>query len=139
MDSQGRKLHGQVAEIRESGDSVKALSMYPEVLEAYLQDGDSAGFAEALADQFLTLRHLYEKTSKREWLILAEHSAQAAIDIAREQGSKEALAVPLFNLAKSQETLGELNEAVATYKEALENMQNNPPESHANRPAIIAD
>src|SRR5579884_2020543 len=108
MDSQGRKLHGQVAQVRESGDSIKALSMYPEVLEAYLQDGDSAGFAEALADQFLTLRHLYEKTGKKEWLILAKHIVESALEIAGELDNKEALAVPLYDLAKAQETLGEL-------------------------------
>lgn len=138
MDSAARQLHAQAEEARESGDFLKALEYTDKAMILYQQDGDQAGFAEVLASRFLTLRHLYEKTGDRNFLLLAKHDAMAAVEIARESGDKTSLAVPLFNLAKAQDTLGELQEAVKTYHEAVENISNNPPATY-NRPAVIAD
>jgi tetratricopeptide (TPR) repeat protein len=62
----------------------------------------------------------------------------ASVTIARESGNKQALALPFFSLARLQEDLGELSDAVESYKEAIANMQNNPPETHK-FPAVLAD
>lgn len=139
MDPQGRKLHGLAAQAREEGDSVKALSLYHSALDAYQKENDSIGFAETLADECISLRHLYEKTADRKWLILAKHTAEASVEIAKNSRKPEALAVPLFNLAKVQQALGELTGAIENYREAIKNIESNPPENHANRPAIVAD
>ncbi|MCL4367403.1 tetratricopeptide repeat protein [Patescibacteria group bacterium] len=45
---------------------------------------------------------------------------------------------PLYNLAKAEETLGNHQQAVKFYQEALANMLHNPPASF-NRPVIVTD
>ena len=138
MESEGRKLHGLAEQARESGDFTRALELTDRAMVIYQQDNDPLGFAEVQASRFLTLRHLFEKTNDKNYLILAKHASLASVEIAQASGDKQALAVPFFNLAKAQETLGELQEATATYKQAVENIINNPPEPH-NRAAIVAD
>ncbi len=141
MESEGRRLHGLAAQARERGESVEAVKLAEDAMEAYQKDGDQLGFAEALADQFLSLRHLFDKTNDKNYLIRAKHSAMASVEIAENSGDKTALAIPYFNLAKVQETLGQFQEAVSTYKKALDNVINNPPAVHKvpERPAIVAD
>lgn len=141
MESVGRQLHGQAEQAREGGDFTKALELTDQAMVAYQKDGDSLGFAEVLASRFLTLRHLFESTGDRKYLILAKHSALSSVEIAQASNDKTALAIPLFNLAKSQETLGEIKEAVESYKQAVDNLVNNPPAVHKteDRPAILAD
>lgn len=136
------------AQARERGESVEAVKLAEDAMAAYQKDGDTLGFAEALADQFLSLRHFFDKTGDRNYLIRAKHAAMASVEIAEdsgdEQGSpadKTALAIPYFNLAKAQETLGQLQAAVSSYKKAVELIVSNPPAVHkvADRPAIVAD
>ncbi|MBI4036376.1 hypothetical protein HY386_00670 [Candidatus Daviesbacteria bacterium] len=138
MESEGRRLHGLAEQARESGDFTRALELTDQATVSYQQGGDSLGFAEVQASRFLTLRHLFEKTDDKNYLILAKHTAMASVELAQASGDKQALALPLFNLAKAQETLGELPDAVATYQKAVENIINNPPEPHK-RAAIVAD
>src|SRR5687767_1538623 len=101
-DSQARQIHGQAAKAREDGDSVRALQLALEALEAYQKEDDTVGFAEIHAEMFLTLRHLYEKTNYEGYLVSAKHVAMAGAELAQKSGNKEALAIPLFNLAKAQ-------------------------------------
>ncbi|MDP2628316.1 MAG: hypothetical protein Q8P15_00265 [Nanoarchaeota archaeon] len=138
MGSQGRQLHNQAEMTREKGDFLKALELSDQAMIKYQEENNVSGFAEIQASRFLTLRHLFEKTNDQNYLILAKHSALSAVEIAQKSGNKESLAIPLFNLAKAQETLGELSEAVSSYKEAVENMTNNPPQDQ-NRPAVLLD
>lgn len=138
MESEGRRIHAQAAHAREEGDSVKSLQLDMEAFAAYQKEGDALGEAEILADGFLTLRHLYEKTDDRNYLIVAKYFAMASVEIAENSGNREALALPWFNLAKALETLGEIKEAVEDYRKALDNITNNPPTSH-NRPGVVAD
>lgn len=132
MEPEGRKLHGLAEQARERGDFPEALKLSDEAMVAYQKEGDTLGFAEVQASRFLTLRHLFETTGERNYLILAKHSAQASVEIAEASGDKTALSLPYFNLAKSQETLRELSEAVVSYQKAVENMT-------AERPAMVAD
>lgn len=138
MESQGRALHSKAEQAREQGDFIQALELSDQAMIKYQEENDILGFAEIQASRFLTLRHLYEKTADQNYLILAKHSALSAVEMAKKSGNKKALAIPLFNLAKAQETLEELSEAVNSYKEAVENMTNNPPEEHS-RPAVLLD
>lgn len=129
------------AKARERGESVEAVKLAEDAMAAYQKDEDSLGFAEALADQFLSLRHLFEKTGDRKYLLRAKHSAMVSVEIAEEAEDNSALAIPYFNLAKAQETLGQLQEAVSSYKKAVELIVSNPPAVHKvpERPAIVAD
>lgn len=139
MESEGRRLHGLAAQAREDGRHLDSLKLDDEAMLAYQKDGDLLGFAEVLADRAIVLRHLYDKTGGKAFLIKAKHETMAAVAIAETSGNNSALAIPQFNLAKIQEELGEFSSAVTTYKEALENITNNPPADHGNRPAMIAD
>ncbi len=139
MESQeGRRLHALAEQARESGDSVKALNLTDQAMLAYQKDGDNLGFAEVLSSRFLSLRHLFDSTEDKNFLILAKHQAEASVEIAEKAGDKTALAIPLFNLAKAQETLEQIPQACEAYKKAADNMTQNPPQNH-NRAGILAD
>ncbi len=135
---EAKKLHADAEHNRERGNFVEALALTDQAMVAYLDEDNPAGFAEVIASRFLTLRHLFEKTGKRMYLILAKHEAQASVELADATGDKSAKVMPLFNLAKAQETLGEHAVAVGTYRQALEIMESDPPAAH-NRPCVVAD
>ncbi len=138
MESEGRRIHGLAAEARESGNHLEALKLEDEAMLAYQRDGDIAGFAEVLADRSLVLRHLHDDTGDRSFLILAGQELVAAVEITRNTGNRSALAIPLYNLAKNQEDSGNFEDALKSYRETLEIMETNPPETH-NRHSILAD
>lgn len=138
--TEGRKLHGLAEQARENGDFLKALELTDQAMIAYQKDGDQLGFAEIQASRFLTLRHLFEQTEDQNYLILAKYSAEASVELAKKSNDPKAVAIPAFNLAKAEETLGQLTEAVANYQKALDNMAKNPPSEHSGaRLAILAD
>ncbi len=134
---QGQKFHAQAEQAREQGHFLEALKLTDEAILAYQSEGDTAGFAEVLSSRFLTLRHLFNKTGDQNYLILAKHTVIASVEIAQKTDSS-ATALPLFNLAKIQEELAELNEAISSYQQALKIMKTNPSAQH-NRPGVIAD
>lgn len=136
--NEGRRIHGLAEQAREEGRFADALKHTDDAMIAYQSNGDKLGFAEVLSSRFLTLRHLHEQTGDRSFLIMAKHTVQASVDIAKESGDNKALAIPLFNLAKAQETLGELPDAAAAYREAVDSITDNPSEFH-NLPAVTAD
>ncbi len=136
---EGRRLHGLAAQAREDGESLKALQLTDEAMLAYQKDGDLLGLAEVFADRAITLRHLHQNTGDKSFLHIAKAETQASVDIAKDSGDKSALAIPYFNLAKIQQELGEINEAVMNFKEAVDNIEENPPIAHGKRPAIVAD
>lgn len=136
--SPGRKLHQQALESQERGELDKSLELSEQAVKAYEKDRDDLGAAEIQALRFLTFRHKYDQTNDRSFLEKAVESAQKGVGIAKDSGQTQALAIPLFNLAKAYETLGENQKAVSTFKEALALITNNPPEIH-NRPAVVAD
>ncbi len=133
-----RQIHDQAEKMREDGDFSKALQLTDQAMIAYQKEGNIAGFAEILASRFLIFRHLYEETNDKNYLILAKHITMASVEIAQNSKNPQALAIPLFNLAKVQEVLGELSQACQTYQEALDDFTQNPPKEH-NRPAVLAD
>lgn len=135
---EGRKIHGQAAQARETGKHLEALKLYDEAILAYQKDGDILGLAEVFADRSIIYRHLFDNTNDKNFLIIGKYEMLASVEMAEKSGSKEALALPYFNLAKVQESLDELPEALENYQKAVENMVANPPEEH-NRPAVVAD
>ena len=138
MESTGRRIHALEEKARESGNPLEALKYSDEAMLAYQKEGDTLGFAEILSARVITLRHLNQETGDNNYLILAKHTAQASVDIARESGDKSSLVLPLLNLGNVQEKLGEIDEAVKNFKESVELMESNPPQLH-NRPSVLAN
>ncbi|MBI3984952.1 MAG: hypothetical protein HY344_03355 [Candidatus Levybacteria bacterium] len=131
-------LHKKAEEARESEDFTKALTLCDQALVEYQKEGNVAGFAEVLSSKVLTLRHLYEQTADQKYIILAKHIAKASVEIAQKGDDPKALAIPLFNLGKTQQTLGEYTDAIENIKEAIANLMQNPPPHH-NRPSVVLD
>lgn len=139
MTSQnGRSIHAQAEHAREDGEFLQALKFTDEAMLAYSEDKDLAGFAEILASRFLTLRHLSDSTGDKNFLIIAKHTVMSSVEIAEKSADQSATALPKFNLAKIHEELGELDEAIKVYKEAISIMKANAPKEH-DRPAVIFD
>ena len=131
QESEGRRLHAEALAAQEKGDFLAALLKIDEAMLAYEFNGDSLGLAESQAMRFLTLKHLYEKTNDKAFLIIAKYTVMASVELAKLNNNKDALSIPLFNLAKVQELLGEYGDAVISFRQALETVPN--------RPAVIAD
>lgn len=139
MESQrGRQSHGLAEQARERGEFVESIKLLDEALMAYVEDGDLPGAAEALSSQVLAWRHIFEKTGKKGFLLLAETAATKSVAIAKESGSPEALAIPFHTLGKVLEDLGRWQEAADSQQKAVEVMEKTPPERH-NRPAYLAE
>lgn len=131
-------MHKLAAEAREEGQFQKSLDLNDQALLAYDADNDAFGFAEGITCRSITLRVYANLNNSKRILTLAKGEMMAAVAIARESSNKEALALPLYNLAQLQEDLDELQDAVKTYKEAVNTMEHNPPPMH-NRPSILAN
>lgn len=136
--SPARKIHKQALDAQERGDFIRSLELSDQAMAAYQKAKDKKGFAEIQALRFLTFRHLADSTGDRNYLIMAKFAALVSVELAKESKDKKALAIPLFNLAKAQETLGDIKLAVESFKEAVKNITQNPPQSH-NRPAVVED
>lgn len=138
--SEGHKFHVLEEEARERGDFVEALKFSDEAFASYQKENNVSGVAEILAARMLILRHMHENSedTNKNFLIYARCEAQAAVEIAEAADDKTALAIPYFNLAKIQETLEEFEEALVSYRKAVDFMDNYPPRQHR-RSAVIND
>ncbi len=134
----GRGLHKEALGAQERGDFQLALEKSDAALIAYQKDNDDLGFSEIQAMRFLTLKHLADKTGDNRFLVLAKFSAMGSVELAERSGNPETLTIPLFNLAKVREALGEFKEAVEVYAKAVENLKRGP-EMYKNREAILND
>jgi len=130
MNPNGRDLHAKAAKAREEEHFLESLDYNDQALFAYEGEDDSLGFAEGISCRSITLRVYANLHSSKRLLILAKYEMMAAVQIARDSKELTALALPLFNLACVLEDLNELNEAGEAYKEAVENIEKNPPASH---------
>lgn len=139
---EGRRLHGMSAQARERGEAVEALKLGDEATATYQRDGDRLGYAESLADRAIALGHISEKSEDpffaTAYLIDARNTSRSAVEVAERSGDITSLAIPYLRFGRAQENLGELNEAVESYRKAVQNMTQNPPAAH-NRAAVIAD
>ncbi|MDD2822776.1 MAG: hypothetical protein PHQ59_01720 [Candidatus Daviesbacteria bacterium] len=139
MDSKARQLLGKANEAREiEQDYLKSLEFTDQALITFQQENDPLGIAETEASRAIVFKLLYRQTSDHNFLLLAESAASAGVNIAKASNNKEALALPLFELAKIKDELGNFSEAVSLYQEAIDNMLNNPPQTH-NRMSVIND
>lgn len=139
MDSKARQILGQANEAREiNGDFLKSLVLTDQALIAFQKENDLLGLAETEASRAIVFKLLYRQTNDRNFLLLADEAATAGVNIAKESNNRQALAIPLFELAKIKDELGNFSESISFYQEAVENMLKFPPQEH-NRPSVLAD
>ena len=138
MKSKGRILHAKAAKARESEQFTQSLTFNDDALFAYDAANDALGFSEGIACRSISLRVYANLHNSRRILTLAKYEMMASVDLARESCISEFLALPLYNLAQIKEDLGEFDDAVKDYKEAVGIMEKNPPEAH-NRPSVLAN
>lgn len=135
---QSNQPHAASEEARELQDYQVALELAIDSEFSYDEAGDEIGLSEVQASKALTYRQLFGASKNGHFLILAKHAALAGVEIAKNSGIKEALAIPVFNLAKVYEEIGDLKQAQELYAEALEHLEQHPP-THHNRPAVKLD
>ena len=138
MDSNGRKLHSQAEQARESGDFERALVLTDQAMIAYQKANDDLGLAEVQASRFITFKHLFQTTGNKGYEILMRMAAESSVEIARLSRIPEALALPLFNLGKAYQEMQMYKEAVLVLEKAVKEITTHPPKMH-NRPAVVAD
>jgi tetratricopeptide (TPR) repeat protein len=126
-----QEKHSQAEQAREQGRFLDALKLTDEALVLYQEENNLSGVAEIFASRSITLRHLFDKSGEKAYLVLAKHEMMAAVEISPG-------VMPLYNLAKVEETLGELLEAIENYKKAISEFLKNPPPQH-NRPGVLLD
>lgn len=114
----GKTLLLNATEKRENGDFAESLRILTEALIIFQSKNDAEGIIETLTSQSLTLRHIGDADDNKNALILAKHTAMAAFEIAAK--NKLNPAIPLYNMAKDHESLGETGEAISAIKRALE-------------------
>lgn len=131
-------LHAKAAKARETENFSESLTFNDDALFAYDEDNDSLGFSEGIACRSITLRVYAGLHNSKRLLTLAKYEMMASVDLARQSGIAEALPIPLYNLAQIQEDLGEYDNALMNYREAIEGMEKYPPETH-NRPSVLAN
>src|SRR3989344_6043785 len=137
--SKGRQLHQQALDAQEAEKFPEALYRVDDALIAYDGDDHDFDFAEGLAMRSLTESHLAAiSKNPRRWLITAKHNAMAGVEIARESRDRRAEGIPLFQLAKILEKLGDFVTALKNYDEAIGILSTNPPDMHGS-PTSVAN
>lgn len=138
MKHQDNQAHQQAEQAREHQDYQVALELAVDSEFSYGEAGDVIGLSEVQATKALTYRQLFKSSKTGYFLVLAKHAALAAVEIAKNSGIKEAMALPVFNLAKVYEEIEELDQAIKLYEEALSYIIDNPPVHH-DREAVKLD
>lgn len=131
-------FHVQAEQARERGEYEQALILTDQALIAYQQDGDLAGMAEVLSSRQRVFKHLYRSTKDETYLILEEHTAQAALHIAHISNIPQALAIPLHLMGSFFAQKKDYAQAAGYFKQAVENLRTYTENPHS-RPAVIAD
>lgn len=131
----GKAHHIEAEKARENGDYLEALKHTDEATLSYQKEGNIVGLCEVQSSRYLIFQHLFEQTDDRNFLILGKFAAKAGVKIAKKSEKPEALAIPLFNLAKALTLLGKHEKAQEIYHEALDAL----PQSSHNLPSVEAD
>lgn len=136
----GQEYHLLSEKTREHGqDFLTALDNATRATVKYIKEGNLAGAAEAEASAAISWKHLIlEASSEQEKQALGisgKHESLKSIEHAQLAGTPEAAILPLFELAKILEVLGNDKEALEYFQKAVDSVL---PPSH-NRPAVRAD
>ncbi|HPJ16862.1 MAG TPA: hypothetical protein PK639_01355 [Candidatus Woesebacteria bacterium] len=117
MDTQ--TLHQQAESLREQEKYIEALKTYQEVIVKYQQEKNYSKLADALGGLSLTYKHLFLNSQDQIYVVLAQHSTQAALEIAKIQNDETILSRCYFNLAEIDLLKQEYSSAVANFTQSL--------------------
>ncbi len=131
MNNDVRGLLIQAEQARERGDFKRSLELLSNAVTKTFDERKYEKLVDITASEALVYRHLFASTGIIDYLILAKHSAMASVEIARKLNDPTALCVSLYNAGKIQEDLQELELALKSYKEAIE--------QNIARPAMVAE
>ncbi|MEN8253065.1 MAG: tetratricopeptide repeat protein [Patescibacteria group bacterium] len=115
-----REIHAQSEQAREADELDLALDLISKAILQYQEEKNLAGQAEALCSKFLALKHKYRKTGETKYLEQAREEVEKAVAIAEKLDDKSGLIIPLINLSKVLEELGQAAEALPHYERAAE-------------------
>ncbi len=133
-----RDLLEKALRLQESNKPIEALNIENQALLEFAQASDTAGFAEVTVLRSKTLKHLYQQSDNKNYLILARAEAQGSVEIAENSSDKYASAIPYFVLAQLHEALEEYPPAKIAYQKSLEYLPHAPQPKH-NRKSVKAD
>ncbi|MDO8270268.1 MAG: hypothetical protein Q7T54_06395 [Candidatus Levybacteria bacterium] len=119
MNNDARGLLMQSEQARERGDFKKSLELLSDAIVAIVEERKEEKLVDALASQALVYRHLSDKTTSKNYLVLAKHSAMASVELARLGSDTTLLSMAIYNLGKVQESLGDDDDALSSYREAV--------------------
>lgn len=131
----GHDFHLAEEEAREKGNFLEALKLSDESTLLYQKEQDIIGLSEIQAARAEIFKNLFLQTDDRSFLILAKFAAKSGVKIAKLAECEEALAIPLFTLAKILTLLDNHEKAQEKYQIALKVL----PKSPQNRPSVAAD
>ena len=131
MNNDTRGLLKQAEQARERGDFKKALELLSSAVVVSHDERKYERLIDIAASQALIYRHLFDLTKSKYYLVLSKHAAMASVELAREANDPTLLCIALYNLGKSLESNGEIDEALLKYKDAI--MQ------QVDRPAMKAE
>lgn len=145
MESKGSKLpphlelavySGAERNARELGDDpIEAIHIAEQAFAMAIEQNNVGVAADLRIRQSLSYGHLADRTGSDTYRVTSMHMAQAGVEIARRSGLPEALAIPLFGAGRALGAIGEYEEAVKLYEEAIEAL----PHSDSNKPSVNAD
>ena len=131
MNNDVRGLLIQAEQARERGDFKRSLELLSDAVTATFDERKYEKLVDITASEALVYRHLFASTGVRDYLVLAKHSGLASVELARVQNDPSILGVAFYNFGKVLESMGEDDEALINYRNALD--------QNIDRPAMTAE
>ncbi len=119
MNNDVRGLLIQAEQARERGDFKRSLELLGDAIIASIDERKEEKLVDILSSQALVFRHLFDKTQNENYLLLAKHSSQNALEIAQKFTDSTLLCIANYNLGKVNESLKNYDEALKNFKEAV--------------------
>lgn len=112
-------LHQKAEKLRESGQFLKALKLYEEVIYKYQQEKDYFGLVEALGGRCLTYKHLFLLSGDFSFRNLAYYSALSSLDITKHFNISDKIHRCYFRLGEMEILSKNYKKAIEYYKKSL--------------------
>lgn len=120
--TKAREIHVLAEKERENTQNfLKSLNLCDEATIQYAEEKDYYGLSEVQCSRFNALKHLYQKTNEKSYLILAKYAAKSAVEIA-EANKLSTLVVQYRDLGKAHLELEEYKEAIESFNKALNSL-----------------
>lgn len=136
--SKAHDFHIQAEQTREAGKLLESLQLTDAAMVGYQEEGNIHGFTEVQVSRANAFKHLYEHSGDKNYLIIALHTLQGALEIALNAGKKEDLAMIYVGLGRTWEQLENFVQSAECFQKAVDFMISNPSEEHK-RKGVLAD